>query len=70
MEARKAQGFVSLSRPPLLTEKLKNQFYKLIKEKNLSVVDLAVELNISQRTLENYLSPGYLNRKGPSFETK
>ena len=70
MEARKAQGFISLGRPPILTEKTKKHFYNLIKENPLSHADLAERLNISQRTLENYLQQGYLSKDGPSFETK
>ena len=69
MEARKSQGFVALGRPPLLNAKLKKQFYKLTKDNKLSSADLSAQLNISQRTLENYLRQGYLNKKGPSFET-
>lgn len=36
----------------------------------MSHADLAAQLNISQKTLQNYLREGYLNKKGPAFETK
>ena len=70
LTAKVDAGFKFPGRKPLLTDELKETFYKYRETNDLSLNKIAAELNISFRCLENYLKAGFLRKKGPGSETK